>query len=84
MKKIYKSWLKRTAHITCNCEYCGNQRYTLTAPIITDRTRDFKFTINTCPVCNFEDLQITQEVKDIPLHLFVLIKDGKKTIKSLL
>lgn len=83
MEKIYKSWLKRTKHISCDCDYCGNQRYTLSYPISTDRTRDHRATINTCPACNFEDLQITQKVNNIPLHKFVLIKEGKLDISEL-
>lgn len=83
MRKIYESWLKRTKHISCDCSYCGNKRYTLSLPMLTDRTRDLRATINACPSCNFEDLQITQKVEDIPLHKFVLVKSGKLDISEL-
>ena len=83
MRKIYESWLKRTKHISYDCNYCGNKRYTLSLPIFTDRTRDLRETINACPSCNFEDLQITQKVDDIPLHKFVLIKKGELDITEL-
>ena len=84
MIEIYKSWLKRTKHIICDCKYCGNERYTFSIPIITDRTGDDISTLNACPVCNFEDLQITQQINYIPLHKFVLIKNNKLNISSLL
>lgn len=83
MKEIYESWLKRTKHISCDCDYCGNKRYTLSHPIFTDRTRDHRATINACPACNFEDLQITQKVDYIPLHKFVLVKNGELDITEL-
>lgn len=83
MKRIYESWLERTKHINCDCSYCGNKRYTLSFPIITDRTRDDRATMNACPVCNFGDLQITQKVDDIPLNKFVLIKNGELNVSEL-
>ena len=83
MIKIYHSWLKRTSHITCNCDYCGNKRYTLSHPIFTDRTSDYRATIYACPACNFEDLQITQKVEHIPLNLFVQIKNNEINISVL-
>ena len=83
MKKIYESWLKRTKHISCDCDYCSNERYTFSFPTFTDRTRDLRATINACPACNFEDLQITQKVDDIPLHKFVLVKNGELDVNKL-
>jgi len=83
MKPIYESWLKRTNHITCNCSYCGNQRYLISQPITTDRTCDYRLTMYACPSCNFEDLQITKKVDDIPLHKFVMVKNGTLNINQL-
>ena len=83
MRNIYESWLKRTQHISYDCGYCGNKRYTLDMPILTDITNDFRPTINACPCCNFEDLQITRKVDEIPLHKFVLVKSGKLDINKL-
>lgn len=75
--KLYQSWFKRTEHIKDNCSHCNNGRYTLTPCYVTDRTREYYFTLNACPVCNFEDLQITQKVGvDFPnLNKFVKIKE---------
>jgi len=85
IQKIYQSWLKRTEHITCDCDYCGNKRYTFSLPMVTSNTKDFNATINACPSCNFEDLQITQKVDDsfMPLDKFVLIKKGELDIAEL-
>ena len=40
MIKIYESWLKRTKHIDYDCDYCGNERYEITSPILTVRDKN--------------------------------------------
>lgn len=83
-KEIYKSWLKRTEHITEDCSLCANKRYSLDYPITADRTMDHRPTINACPSCNFEDLKITQKSDPHPLHKYPKIKSGELSIDSLL
>lgn len=77
MKEIYFSWLKRTEKIVDDCNYCNNQRYYIIQDSITVNT------IYACPVCNFDDLQITKKSSLIPLHLFPLIKANEININIL-
>lgn len=83
MKKIYESWLKRTAHIDEDCNYCKNKRYLFSFPIITGKEVDLTPTMYACPSCNFDDLQITQKTKYLPLDKFVMIKYGLLNIEKL-
>jgi len=83
MESIYRSWLKRTCHITQNCTYCRNKRYTFSFPITTDRSNEFKPTIYACPACNFEDLQIAKKTDYLPLEKFVMVKNGLLNISDL-
>ena len=84
LKEIYNSWLRRTKDITEDCSYCNNQRYHFHAPIvISDNSRIEKPTLKACPSCNWNDLQLNKESDYHPLHLFVEIKRGNKSISIL-
>ena len=83
MVNIYNSWIKRTKHIKGDCSYCNNERYNFDSIVMNDRTNDYTPTINACPACNFEDLQINQKISFIPLHKFVMIKNGTLDINAI-
>ncbi len=73
MIQVYQSWLKRTEHITDNCQYCRNRRYYVCHN-----------TMYACPACNWNDLQITKKINIIlPLDVFVRVKNGEDKIQAL-
>lgn len=84
LKEIYDSWLERTKHITEDCKHCGNKRYQFSHPMVTDRSRDDRPTINACPVCNFPDIGITQKCEYFALSKFPQVKSGEMTLDELL
>jgi hypothetical protein len=78
METIYISWLKRTEHISDECDLCKNQRYYFDFSLYKTKP-----TIYACPSCNWNDLQIVKDTAYLPLHKFVMVKNGTLNINSL-
>lgn len=72
---LFRSWLKKTSHITDDCKFCNNVRYLPYG--VLDSEYDQK--VHACPVCNFGDMarfshKNVWASQQPQLHLFPLIK----------